>query len=83
MGSILIDFIAGLPKVQGKDCIYIMVDKLTRYAHFYAIFSKYKTSQVADLFFKEMFRLHGLPKSIVIGSSMCFGKSSLDSQVHN
>lgn len=31
------DFITGLPKVQGKDCIYVVVDRLTKYAHFHAI----------------------------------------------
>jgi hypothetical protein len=59
------DFITGLPKVQGKDCIYVVVDKLTKYAHFFAIPSEYKAPQVAKLFFREIFRLHGLPRVIV------------------
>jgi hypothetical protein len=59
------DFITGLPKVEGKDCIYVVVDRLTKFAHFYAIPTEYSAVQVADLFFKEVFRLHGLPKNIV------------------
>jgi transposase InsO family protein len=59
------DFITGLPKVQGRDCIYVVVDRLTKYAHFFSIPSEYNTSQVADLFFREVFRLHGLPRNIV------------------
>ena len=31
------DFIIGLPKVNGKDCMYVVVDRLTKYAHFFAI----------------------------------------------
>ena len=63
--SISMDFITGLPKVQGKDCIYVVVDRLTKYAHFFPITSNFKASQVAELFFKEIFRLHGLPRNIV------------------
>ena len=59
------DFITGLPKTQGQDCIYVVVDRLTKLAHFFSISSEYTTTQVAYLFFKEIFRLHGLPKNIV------------------
>jgi hypothetical protein len=41
--SISMDFITGLPKVQSKDCIYVVVDKLTKFAHFYAIPTNYNT----------------------------------------
>jgi hypothetical protein len=63
--SISMDFIIGLPRVQGKDCIYVVVDRLTKFAHFFAIPSDYSAAQVAELFFREIFRLHGLPKTIV------------------
>ena len=63
--SISMDFITGFPKVQGKDCIYVVVDRLTKYAHFFPITSDFKASQVPKLFFKEIFRLHGLPRNIV------------------
>jgi hypothetical protein len=35
--SISMDFITGLPKKQGKDCIFLVVDRLTKFAHFFAI----------------------------------------------
>jgi hypothetical protein len=63
--SISMDFITGLPKVQGKDCICVVVDRLTKFTHFYAIPTEYSVVQVAELFFREVFRLHGLPKNIV------------------
>ena len=59
------DFITGLLKYLGKDCIYVVVDILTKFAHFFVVISSFNATQVADLFFKEIFRLHGLPKSIV------------------
>ena len=59
------DFITGLPKVQGKDCIYVVVDRLTKFSHFYAIPTEYSVVQVAELFFREVFKLHGLSKNIV------------------
>ena len=59
------DFITGLPKVQGRDCLYVVVGRLTKFAHFFAISLDYSTSQVADLFFRKVFKLYGLPKIIV------------------
>lgn len=45
--------------------VYVVVDQLTKFAHFFAIPSKYSTAQVVKLFFKEVFKLHGLPKTII------------------
>jgi hypothetical protein len=59
------DFITGLPKTQGKDYIFVVVDRLIKFAHFFAISMDFNTSQVANLFFREVFKLHGLPKNIV------------------
>lgn len=59
------DFIIGLPKIYTRDCIFVVVDRLTKFAHFYAISATYTAMQVADLFFKKKFRLHGLPNTIV------------------
>ena len=41
------------------------MDRLTKFAHFFAIPSDYSAAQVAELFFREVFRLHDLPKTIV------------------
>ena len=35
--SISIDFITGLPRIQGRDCIFVVVDRLTKFVHFFAI----------------------------------------------
>ena len=57
--------ITGFPKVFGKDCIFVVVNRLTKFDHFFAVNTTFTTSNVAKLFFKEVLRLHGLPKSIV------------------
>ncbi|XP_057823527.2 uncharacterized protein LOC131035817 [Cryptomeria japonica] len=43
--SISMDFITGLPRVQGRDCIYVVVDRLTKFTHFFAILSTYTAAQ--------------------------------------
>jgi hypothetical protein len=58
------DFITGLPKVQGNNCIYVVVDRLNKFSHFYAIPIECSTVQVAKIFFRDVFRLHGLSKNI-------------------
>ena len=63
--SISMDFITGLPKSLGKDCIYVVVDRLTNFSHLFAVTPSFSAAKLADIFFKEIFRLHGLLKSIV------------------
>jgi transposase InsO family protein len=43
----------------------VVVNRLTKFAHFYAILIDFSVVQVAELFFREVFRLHGLPQNIV------------------
>ena len=59
------DFITGFPKYLGKNCIYVVLYILNKFSHFFVVTSSFSAAQVADLFFKEIFRLHGLPKTIV------------------
>ncbi|KHN24290.1 V-type proton ATPase subunit C [Glycine soja] len=59
------DFIGGLPKVQGTDTIMVVVDRLTKYAHFLPVSHPYTAKDIASLFIKEIVRLHGFPTSIV------------------
>jgi hypothetical protein len=57
------DFITSLPKAQGKDGMFIGVDRLTKFTRFLAIPTDYSAMQVAELFFRKIFRLHELPHS--------------------
>ena len=43
----------------------VVVDKLTKESHFIPVKSTHKTNEIAKIFMKEIFKLHGLPKAIV------------------
>eukprot|EP00253_Pinus_taeda_P034317 PITA_34317 len=60
------DFIIGLPKSKkGNDSIMVVVDKLSKSANFIPVQSTYRATQVANIFMQNIFRLHGLPKTII------------------
>ena len=43
----------------------VVVDRLSKSAHFIPVQSTYKTIQIADIFMKEIFRLDGIPKTVI------------------
>ena len=59
------DFIIGLPKYEGKSVIMVLVDRLTKYAHFCALSHPFKASTVATTFMDTIQKLHGNPRVIV------------------
>jgi hypothetical protein len=59
------DFIDGLPKSEGYSVILVAVDRLTKYAHFMPLKHPYTSSSVALVFFNNIVKLHGIPKTIV------------------
>ncbi|KAJ9538159.1 hypothetical protein OSB04_030892 [Centaurea solstitialis] len=63
---ISMDFVTGLPKTfRRHNAIWVVVDRLTKSAHFLRIHETYSISKLAELFQKEIVRLHGTPVSIV------------------
>ncbi|PKI54887.1 hypothetical protein CRG98_024718 [Punica granatum] len=58
------DFIEGLPKSGGKEVIFVVVDRCTKYAHFMALAHPYSATIVAQVFLDNVFKLHGMPESI-------------------
>jgi hypothetical protein len=63
--EVSMDFITGLPKSEGKSVIMVIVDRLTKYAHFCALSHPFKASTVATAFMETVQKLHGSPKIIV------------------
>ncbi|KAL5572182.1 hypothetical protein UlMin_021779 [Ulmus minor] len=60
------DFVTGLPKTtKNHDAIWVVIDRLTKSAHFIPIRTTFSLEQLADLYVREIVRLHGVPKSIV------------------
>jgi hypothetical protein len=63
---VTMDFITGLPRTSKQhDSIMVVVDKLTKAAHFIPLKTTHRAADVADIFLKEVARLHGIPKTIV------------------
>ena len=63
---IAMDFVVGLPRTQrGYDSIWVIVDRLTKSAHFLPIKTTNSVAQYAQLYIKHIVSLHGVPISII------------------
>jgi transposase InsO family protein len=61
------DFITQMPRTQkGYDAIWVIVDRLTKVAHFIPVKTTYKGSQLAELYMARIVCLHGVPKKIIL-----------------
>uniref|UniRef100_A0A1J3IVR9 Transposon Ty3-I Gag-Pol polyprotein n=2 Tax=Noccaea caerulescens TaxID=107243 RepID=A0A1J3IVR9_NOCCA len=63
--SISMDFIEGLPPSLGKHCILVVIDRLSKNAHFLALSHPYTALDVARVYMDQVFKLHGMPHDIV------------------
>ena len=60
------DFVVGLPRSQqNHDAIWIVVDRLTKSAHFIAYSMMYPVEKLSRLYLQHIVRLHGIPVTIV------------------
>ncbi|XP_043809086.1 uncharacterized protein LOC110606254 [Manihot esculenta] len=63
---ITMDFVVGLPLTpRKKDAIWVIVDRLTKSAHFLLVRTDYSLEKYAELYINEIVRLHGVPLSII------------------
>nr|KYP73577.1 Retrovirus-related Pol polyprotein from transposon 297 family [Cajanus cajan] len=63
--DIAMDFITGLPLVNGYTVIMVVVDRLSKYAHLIPLKTHFTSNIVAEQFIQHVVKLHGIPKSIV------------------
>ena len=67
------DFVVGLPTTVGSyDSIWVVVDRLTKSAHFISVRVKYTAEKLAELYISQIVRLHGVPISIILDRGLLF-----------
>lgn len=63
--DISMNFVEGLPKSERKDVIMLVVDRFNKYTHFISLNHMYLAPIIAKLFMDNLYKLYGLPVSIV------------------
>jgi hypothetical protein len=64
--DISMDFIIGLPNTsQRHESIWVIVDRLTKTAHFLPVRTTYNAKKYAEIYLDQIIRLHGVPKTII------------------
>jgi hypothetical protein len=71
--NICMDFIVGLPRTsRGYNSIWVIVDRLTKSAHFIPISTMYRVRQYAELYISHIVRYHGILKTIIFDKGSIF-----------
>ena len=70
--EITMDFIEGLPSSDRRDSILVVVDRLSKYAHFIGLKHPFSAAGVAEIFMREVVRLHGIPQAIISDQDKVF-----------
>ena len=64
--NIFMDFVVGLPRTsKGYDSIWVIVDRLTKSAHFLSVDTRYLARKYAQIYFDRIVTLHGVPHTII------------------
>jgi hypothetical protein len=60
-----LDFVEGLPRSGPFNCILVVVDKFSKFAHFLPLKHPFTDLSVAQVYLDNVYRLHGMPESLV------------------
>ena len=63
--DISMEFVVGLPKFGNKSVIMVVIDRLSKYAHFCALPHTFTPALVGQVFLDQIFKLHDMTTSIV------------------
>lgn len=66
------DLVIGLPRAESFDSVLVVVDRLSKYAHFIPLKHPYSAASIAQIFIREIVRLHGIPQSILSDRDSAF-----------
>jgi len=69
---ICMDFVEGLSVSNKKDVIMVIIDKFSKYGHFLALSHPFSALQVAHVYMDNIYKLHGLPESIISNRDKIF-----------
>ena len=70
--AITMDFIEGLPRLEGRNAILVVVDRFTKYGHFIALTHPFTAQDIAQVFLDHFYKFHGLPAVIVTDRDRIF-----------
>ena len=71
--QVTIDFVSGLPRTKNNyDSIWVIVDRLTKSAHFIPVLTTYSIDRLEELYMQNVVRLHGVLLSIISDRDGCF-----------
>ena len=76
--DVTMDFIEGLPKSEGYNSILVVVDQLSKYAHFSLLKHPFIVQTVVAVFVRDVVKLHGIPRSIISDRDKVFLSRLLD-----
>lgn len=62
--DISLDFVEGLPRFNDKNSILVVIDRFTKVGHFLPVAHPFSATNIAQLFLDNIYKLHGIPKSI-------------------
>ena len=66
------DFVEGLPRSEQKSMVFVVVDRFTKYVHFIPLAHPYIVAKVAHLFMQYVFKLQGMPSTILSDKDLVF-----------